>query len=171
MSLVDARGVEIEPGDVCLYGFSVGRSVAMAEAIVMGKGDPNRPGWQSSSEVSLTMSGRVRLRVIRRSFGGGEKPVVDVSPYRLVVLKPCTELFTAGGDTVAVLPPSPLPTQDEVRRGEIEERISRYTARLRETELPPDSYWARNGETLADYHVWCADRLAELRKELKALDE
>lgn len=28
--LVDARGVEIEPGDVCLYGFGVGRSVAIA---------------------------------------------------------------------------------------------------------------------------------------------
>lgn len=115
--LVDARGVPIAPGDTAIYGFGVGRSVAMAEAVVLGEepcthGDPDAectrecPGFTRSPSVSLTPSGRVRLRVVRRSYGVGEKPVVTVGPDRLVVLKDYD-----GGRPA--LPPSPLPTQEE----------------------------------------------------------
>lgn len=64
--LLDARGVPIAPGDTAIYGFGVGRSVAMAEGVVLGgeKGDPDTNGW--GRRVSLTPSGRVRVRVIRR---------------------------------------------------------------------------------------------------------
>jgi hypothetical protein len=173
--LLDARGVVIAPGDTVIYGFGVGRSVAMAEAVVLGGHADHKaclPPCQD--EVSLTASGRVRLRVVRRSYSSGEKPVVDVAPDRLVVLK--SPSWGPLDRTRAYLPPSPLPTQAEAARADIETDISRYTAHLRAKFPPP--YWAEEMPpgtspevVLADYQAWCARQLTELRKKLKALDD
>lgn len=181
--LLDARGVKIDAGDTVIYGFGVGRSVAMCEAVVLADSNhTNDPGaecpgceTQVHSKVSLTSSGRVRLRVVRRSCGSGEKPVVDVAPDRLVVLK--HPEWTDGWDSGSTpsLPPSPLPTQNEEARKAIEANIRRYTAHLR-AKLPPP-YWGDDMDpgaspevVLADYRGWCARQLAHYRKKLKALD-
>lgn len=116
------------------------------------------------SSASLTLSGRVRLRVVRRSYSGGEKPVVDVAPDRLVVLKALIPAFPD-----PVLPPSPLPTQAEENRQRIENLIETYTADLRATEVPDRHYY--NDWTLNRFHSFAASRLAELREELRKLDE
>lgn len=233
--LLDARGVAIAPGDTAIYGFGVGRSVAMAEAVVLGeargrhyevKGQctckrevhdydttcrrlpsycgghghwmapwpcPDTVAYPDSSvntwpcinedvehdgprcecappspSVSLTPSGRVRLRVVRRSYSSGEKPVVDVAPDRLVVLKH----RDTGSPPLPYLPPSPLPTQDEKARPKIEGRIKDYTERLRSPELP--DYWQSSGfpeEDMAAYLAFLAKELAEQRRKLKELDE
>lgn len=155
--LLDARGVPIAPGDTAIYGFSVSRSVAMAEAVV----EMDQTTWG----VSLTPSGRVRLRVVRRSYSSGEKPVVDVAPDRLVVLK---YVGLPGIGDASYLPPSPLPTQDEKARAKIEAQIQSYTEDLRSDTITwGESHFA----DLAEFHAWAAKRLAELRKKLKALDE
>lgn len=174
--ILDARGVIITPGDTAIWGFDVGRSVAMAEGVVLGAHGPGSydvPG--EGEKVSLTASGRVRVRVIRRSHSSGEKPVVDIAPDRLVVLKesPYPELMAA------YLPPSPLPPQDEVVRADIERRMTRYTKDLR-AEKAPD-WWSRDMEirdddarealALAGYALFVGKQLAELRLKLKALDE
>ncbi|OII61178.1 hypothetical protein BJP40_06530 [Streptomyces sp. CC53] len=173
-TLIDARGVPITPGDTAIYGFTVGRSVAMAEAVVLGElvGPDLPPGVTAAivleEKVSLTPSGRVRLRVVRRSYGGGEKPVVDVAPDRLVVLKRESVIV---GDVVCsgfpYLPP--LPTQDEEARAKIERAIESYKRGLRATEVPP--FWAGEDGDLLGYHVWCAERLADCHEELEKLDE
>lgn len=165
MALLDARGVEITPGDTAIYGFGVGRSVAMAEAVVLGEHGDHKaclPPCQDS--VSLTASGRVRLRVVRRSYSSGEKPVVDVAPDRLVVLKGITAI---DGDTVTYLPDSPLPTQDEQARAQIQERIDSYTEDLQSDTIT----WGANcfGD-LAEFHAYASKKLTELRRKLKALD-
>lgn len=169
--LLDARGVLIEPGDTAIYGFGVSRSVAMAEAIVLGEmtGDLAH----SRLKVSVTPKGRVRLRVVRRSYSDGEKPTVDVAPDRLVVLKrePCLV-----GEADAVLPPSPLPTQDEVARKKIQKDVDRHVETLRMTAAP--QWWlscepagTRPEIALANFQVHNAKRLAEARRKLKALDD
>ena len=164
MSLTDARGVEIAPGDTAIYGFSVSRSVAMAEAVVLAEPDPTATAL-TPRKVSLTPSGRVRLRVVRRSYSSGEKPVVDVAPDRLVVLK---YVGLPGIGDASYLPPSPLPTQDEKARAKIEAQIQSYTEDLRSDTITwGESHFA----DLAEFHAWAAKRLAELRKKLKALDE
>jgi hypothetical protein len=179
--LLDARGVLIEPGDIAIYGFGVSRSVAMAEAIVLAadkveapcncetreyafrEHDTTCPEYPHPS-VSVTPKGRVRLRVVRRSYNDGEKPTVDVAPDRLVVLKhgPVPGL----PNRLPTLPLSPLPTQDEIARPNIQERIDRYVEHMRSTVSPP--YW--KGE-LAGWHAWCAARLAEERAKLKAIND
>lgn len=161
--LLDARGVVVEAGDTVIYGFGVSRSVAMAEGVVVTQVPEHGP-----ATVSLTASGRVRLRVVRRSFDSGEKPVVDVAPDRLVVLK------ASGVSAFPVLPPSPLPTQAEEARKAIESAMLRYTEMLRADEVP--SHWipapmASAEVTLGEYHEFCARQLKELRKKLRALDE
>ncbi|MFF5973677.1 hypothetical protein ACFY7C_19330 [Streptomyces sp. NPDC012769] len=131
--VVDARGVEIEPGDTVIYGYTVGRSVALAEAVVVGEEGHrdigpigfnefqqqdshgcscgnNWPCFETDtpvkSSVSLTPTGRVRLRIVRRSYGSWHtKPVVDVAPDRLIVLKPIATDVIPGR---VMLPPSPL---------------------------------------------------------------
>lgn len=157
--LLDARGVPITPGDTVIYGFGVGRSIAMAEGVVVN----DMGEW--GSRLSLTPSGRVRLRVVRRSFDSGTKPVVDVAPDRLVVLKvsPYPELMGPH------LPPSPLPTQDEENRQRLRNLAEAYTADLRATEVP--DRWYYEGWTLGEFHVRAAERLAEVRTKLKELDD
>lgn len=167
----DARGVEITPGDSAVWGFAVGRSFAMAEGVVLGEDCPSTTCDVNCHgvTVSLTPSGRVRVRVTRRSYGGGEKPVVYVAPDRLVVLRPDTAVI---GDEVCsglpYLPPSPLPTQDEENRKEIEDDIKRYTEGLRETHVP--EHLTDMFSDLAGYHSWCARILADARKKLKELE-
>jgi hypothetical protein len=141
--VTDARGVEISSGDTVIYGFGVGRSVAMCEGVVLGEPVMER-NVNVDTKVSLTKSGRVRLRVVRRSYGGGEKPVVDIAPDRLVVLKPGLNNQEELDPDCPTLPPSPLPTQDEANAAEIEKQIKRYTARLRALS---------NGETLTEWEA------------------
>lgn len=165
--LLDARGVLIEPGDTVIYGFSVSRSVAMAEGEVVGAHGPGSydvPG--EGEKVSLTASGLVRVRVIRRSYASGEKPVVALRPDRIVVLKRASSELTP----FPFLPPSPLPTQDELYREGLEGYVARYKEGLRATEVPD---WWRRGEygDLGEYYVFAAERLAQYRKKLAALDE
>lgn len=170
--LLDARGVPIAPGDTAVYGFGVGRSVAMAEAVVLADSNHTNDGpcdgceTKVNTRVSLTSSGRVRLRVVRRSYSSGEKPVVDVAPDRLVVLKMDYDNWSE--QARYRLPPSPLPTQDEVLRGTIENLIKSYSDDLRATEVPDRHYY--EGISLAQFHAEAARRLAELRKELRGLD-
>lgn len=175
MTLVDARGVEISPGDVALYGFGVGRSIAMAEAVVLGETDGPPKQHMRHDRVSLTPSGRVRLRVVRRSYDSGTKPIVDVAPDRLVVLK---EEWTGLANlmTRPSLPPSPLPTQDDEARVSIQRMIDLYVEHLRKTVAP--DYWTRDPEAadpealaLAEYHSHCAKELGAQRRKMKALDE
>jgi len=129
MELRDARGVEITAGDTVIYGFGVGRSVAMAEGIVLQS--PTR----ATGQPSVTATGRIRIRVVRRSYGGGEKPVVDLAPDRVVVLKP--GFNNEGSDydpDIPTLPPSPLPTQDEGNTAELIKLIKLRETRLAELE-------------------------------------
>lgn len=81
----DWRGVPIEIGSLVVYGGSVGRSVTLVEATVVG--------W--------TKSGRVNVKVIRRSYGGWSegRKVVHVGHDRLTV--------------VQTLPPATTPTDEE----------------------------------------------------------
>lgn len=151
--LLDARGVKIEPGDVVIYGFGVDRSVAMCEGVVVAE----------EGGVSLTASGRVRIRVMRRSFASGKKPIVDVAPDRIVVLKP----NPGSGDLLPYLPPSPLPTQDEKARQAAERLIASYTADLRLTELPPDRPW---WDSLEELHANAVRQLKVQRRRLRAID-
>lgn len=116
--LLDARGVAIEAGDSVIYGFGVSRSVAMAEGVVL-QAEANLTGTPS-----VTASGRVRVRVIRRSYSDGVKPVVDVAADRLVVLK-----FWREGHQ-PYLPVSPLPTQDDERYEKLRHQLPRQEAAL-----------------------------------------
>jgi len=159
--LLDARGVIIEPGDTVIYGFAVGRSIAMAEGVVEGAQDFSDL-TPSMMKVSVTSSGRVRVRIVRRSYSSGEKPVVDIQPDRLVVLK--QRSFTPSV-FVSTLPGSPLPTQAQQARARLEGQAESYRASLFSTE--PPEYWR---DDLASYHAWCSLRLAELRRKLEALD-
>lgn len=181
MSLLDARGVPIAAGDTVIYGFGVGRSVAMAEAVVLdahqgpvdgGMGTPLSCAYGchwpcNRSSVSLTPSGRVRLRIVRRSYASGSKPVVDVAGDRLVVLKNGPVPGLPGRRPT--LPESLLPTQDEEERQRIENLLKIYTANLRATEVPARHYY--EGWSLERFHAYAANRLKELREELKKHDE
>lgn len=165
--LLDARGVAIAPGDTVIYGFGVSRSIAMAEGVVVGEGC-RQPAEECRcgnpySRVSLTPSGRVRVRIIRRSYSSGTQPVVDVAPDRMVVLKPSWAF--ENGEAIRALPPSPLPTQDEKARANLVDAIERYTEGLRSETYP---YWAYD---LADYHTFCATQLRESRRKLKEIDD
>ncbi|MCQ6554763.1 hypothetical protein NPS70_16380 [Streptomyces sp. C10-9-1] len=69
----DARGVQITEGATCIYGAPVGRSIALVEGVIDG----------------FTASGRVWVKVVRRSYGGGwpgSKDRVHVGPDRLVIV-------------------------------------------------------------------------------------
>lgn len=174
MTLADARGVEIAPGDVVIYGFTVGRSVAMAEAVALGKAGALPEHGVSRTEVSLTPSGRVRLRVVRRSYSSGTQPVVDVAPDRLVVLKRRGGRVLKGWDHGApivgsaepFLPPSPLPTQEEANREEAERRVAFHQDQilLNESGWPLPAYWTSKGR---DEHLrWHRKQLAEEQGKL-----
>lgn len=169
--LLDARGVLIEPGDTAIWGFGVGRAVAMGEGVVITRVPEHGP-----AVVSVTPSGRVRVRVVRRSYSDAEKPVIDVAADRLVVLKPVHYPDDEYSDayTDVVLPLSPLPTQDDAARPKIQMRVDSYVEALRSTT--PPSYWKReDGESLeaalARWYVYCTKQLAEERRKLKALDD
>jgi hypothetical protein len=157
-SLIDARGIPITAGDTVIYGFGVGRSVAMAEGVVLAE----KEGYPMPSQ---TKTGRIRIRVIRRSYASGSKPVVDVAGDRLVVLKQ----NDYPGGLWPYLPPSLLPTQDEEERQRIENLLKIYTADLRATDVPARHYY--EGWSLERFHAFAADRLKELREELRKHDE
>lgn len=159
-SLLDARGVPITAGDTVIYGFGVGRSVAMAEGVVLAE----KEGYPMPSQ---TKTGRIRIRVIRRSYASGSKPVVDVAGDRLVVLKNGPVPGLPGRRPT--LPESLLPTQDEEERQRIENLLKIYTADLRATEVPARHYY--EGWSLERFHAYAADRLTVLREELKKHDE
>lgn len=151
---LDARGVEISPGDTVIYGFGVGRSVAMAEGVVLGE----------DGRVALTPSGRVKVKVVRRSYSSGEKPVVDVQADRMVALKQAL-----APRHFSFLPPSSLPTQDELFRSKAKAMIQSYEDDLERTETP--AWWKQNGDTsLNGYHAYVERRLKLWKRKLEALD-
>ncbi|MFF8831347.1 hypothetical protein [Streptomyces sp. NPDC015131] len=125
--VTDARGVEIEAGDTAIFFGVIGRSVALAEGVVLGSercslvcapadhGTECDGGASGCRSVSLTLSGRVRLRVVWRSDPGAGYPIAYVRPDRLVVLKPCDWAGDDNGPLIT-LPPSPLPTQGEASK-------------------------------------------------------
>ncbi|GHG10231.1 hypothetical protein [Streptomyces hydrogenans] len=163
--VLDARGVAIEPGDTVIYGFGVGRSVAMAEGVVLGAEVKPR-GKETPMALSLTPTGMIRVRVVRRSYSSGEKPVVAINPDRVVVLKERAHRPT--------LPPSPLPTQDEKRRTALVTCAEHYRETIAEIERTgevPESW--RNKPTMPEpertpeyvlrrYREWLAEAKAEL---------
>lgn len=135
IDLVDARGVEIEPGDVVIYSSMVnhplGRRIVMAEGVVLG--DPICPDCEQvrpplnlvhqchtdptgrpappPTQVSLTPSGRVRIR----PCGGVQKPVVDAGTDRLVVLK----FFSGARPGASVQPYLPMSSlKNQEKRGD-----------------------------------------------------
>ncbi|MFD4474647.1 hypothetical protein ACFWPU_00820 [Streptomyces sp. NPDC058471] len=180
--LLDARGVAIAAGDTCLYGFGVGRSIAMAEGVVVGEGfSTSAPDWTVGTSPSLTPSGRVRIRVVRRSYSDGVKPVVDVAPDRLVVLKAKGDQGGSHRDLLHFyLPPSPLPTQDDQRYEELQKALPRLEASLAKLlEGGPLPDWALihpnfgGDEDVA--REWLITRrrtdLAETQRELAAVKE
>lgn len=130
--LKDARGVLIEPGDTAIYGFGVGRSVAMAEGVIRNDGH---------GRVSTTPSGRVWVTITRRSYGSGEDERVHVAPDRLVVLKPVDGL-----GTTPALPGSPLPTQDEQNLIELRGRVAGTQSSIAALEKPgaPVPQWLKS---------------------------
>lgn len=183
--LKDARGVKIAAGDTVIYGFGVGRSVAMAEGVVEGdlRYRSDLP-FSDQSRISLTASGRVRIRVVRRSYGGGEKPVVDIAPDRIVVLKSLEYRipgFYGEPELGAVLPPSPLPTQDEDNYGRLVAALERHLDNIERlaTGGPMDNHETSTG-AYPDYtHDHSPERRAywldnyrrweaETRKDLEA---
>jgi hypothetical protein len=166
-ALLDARGIPITAGDTVIYGFGVGRSVAMAEAVVLGEEVTEETDWGTHlyEKVSLTPSGRVWIRVVRRSYGSGSKPKVHVAPDRLVVLKPHYDADVR----LWTLPPSDLPTQDEVTRHRITNLMEAYTNDLRADTVPDRHCY--DGWTLERFHAYAAKRLKELRKELREHDD
>lgn len=177
--LVDARGVEIAPGDTAIWGFGVGRSVAMAEGVVVGEEvceEDFRGIAVRTDRVSLTPKGRVRVRVVRRSYDSGEKPVIDVAPDRLIVLKLDYDNWSEMARYR--LPPSPLPTQAEVARVAIEKAIERYTASMKEKVAPtwmermpfPVDPAVAEKVALAEYLGFCARELEVQRRKLRAID-
>jgi hypothetical protein len=114
--LLDARGVIIEPGDTAIYGFGVGRSVAMAEGRIRDDG---------YGHVSTTPSGRVWVTIVRRSYGSGTEDRVHIAPDRLVVLKPGFNNQEELDPDCPTLPESPLPTQDETNLKELQKLVGR----------------------------------------------
>lgn len=160
--LLDARGVKIEPGDAVIYGYGVGRSVAMAEGEVVDDG----------GKVSVTRSGRVRIRIVRRSYRHGVKPVIDLAADRMVVLK-----ALAGWPVDQPhLPPSPLPTQADEHRSRLETSLAHYRKRLAELEAGDE---LRGWElSFHQTYGWPRERfinklrgyVAEDRRKLEALD-
>lgn len=121
--LKDARGVDIRPGDVVIYGFGVSRSVAMAEGLVLGKHDDHTACLPPcDDEVKTTPTGLVKVRVIRRSYDSKTQPVVSIAADRMVVLKP----IVAEDADLIVLPNSPLPTQDEELYDKLVSSVERY---------------------------------------------
>lgn len=176
--LTDARGVTISPGDVVLYGFGVGRSVAMAEGVVIPEAGPEP---DDGHVVSLTASGRVRIRVIRRSYSSGEKPVVDIAPDRLVVLKLVDGPLQPGTpDPCFALPHSPLPTQDQANAVKLRENMERSTDRLRdlgnggdltEGEIEYVARYVKGSSPLGYWVIQHTKDLARYRAELMKIEE
>lgn len=123
-TLKDARGVDIHPGDTVIYGFGVSRSVAMAEGQVEA---------DDYGRIRCTPTGRIWVRVVRRSYGGGEAEHVHLGADRIVVLKQLEYRipgFYDDPETGYFLPPSPLPTQDQENRDKTITDIERFVDRL-----------------------------------------
>jgi hypothetical protein len=141
--LVDARGVALKPGATVVYGFGVGRSIAMAEGLIESK----------AGEVALTPSGRVWVQVVRRTYSSGEKSRVHVQADHLVV--------------VDALPASPQPTQLEGNITKWLESRARYRSRLAALGEggPLESWEVRypREEVIEDYGKW----LVDVEKRLK----
>jgi len=182
--VLDARGVEIAAGDTVIYGFGVGRSVAMAEGVVLGETKPCvgpnegcEPGYQggyhsshcSAGKLSLTPTGMVRVRVVRRSYSSGEKPVVAIRPDRFVVLKEQDGPFQPTvPEPCFALPPSPLPTQNQVARKTIQTSIDYMESCLADPEGTITDHWEGDVDRYVGYY---AKALAKERAKLKELDD
>lgn len=133
-TMKDARGVDIEEGDVCIYGATVGRSVALVEGVVDG----------------FTTSGRVWVKVVRRAYGssaswGTPRERVHVGPDRLVI--------------VDSLPECDLPTDAEEAAANRRERIVRWRERIESLGSGGDvpEHFASREEALEHYRGWLAD--------------
>lgn len=166
---LDARGVEIAAGDTVLYPYEY-LGVGIAEGVVLGAhGDHKACLPPCQDEPSMTPSGRVRIRIVRRiaAHGGSDKATVDVAPRRLVVLKQGYDATI--GKAAPHLPPSPLPTAAEVKRQQIENLIESCTADLRATEIPDRYYYEE--WSLDAFHLHTMERLKALRRELRDLDD
>lgn len=167
---LDARGVEIVPGDRVIYGFGLSRSVAMAEGEVV----------EDHGDVSVTTTGLVRVRIIRRSYNNGEKPVVAIMPDRLVVLKPILDPENPQSSSrVYVLPWSPQPTQDELNYDQLVSNVERYTdsrehlrsgGELSDSQARtgnyPDYIYDRSPEHRAHWIDWYTRNIARSREAL-----
>lgn len=108
----DWRGTPIVVGALVVYGAPVGRSIAMVEGTV----------------DSFTKSGRVNVKIIRRSYGGWGvgKEIVHVGPDRLTI--------------VTELPPTDRPTDKE--KEEIRQAQNAERDRIYETHDFPDYSYA-----------------------------
>ncbi|WP_327379418.1 hypothetical protein [Streptomyces sp. NBC_01212] len=128
----DARGIEITTGASCIYGAPVGRSIALVEGVIDG----------------FTASGRVWVKVVRRTYGGGwsnGKDRVHVGPDRLVI--------------VDALPACDLPTDAETREERRSAQIKRYRERIADLEAggEPQGWEATRPDVLETYRRWLAD--------------
>jgi hypothetical protein len=108
----DWRGTPIVPGALVIYGAGVGRSIALVEAEV-AELNPEK--------------GTVKLKVIRRGYGGGTQDYVRVGANRLVVVND--------------LPPTEIPTQNE-RNAEATRRMEEHD-RVEKTHAFPEYRYMR----------------------------
>ncbi|WP_406324075.1 hypothetical protein [Streptomyces niveus] len=126
-TMKDARGVDIIEGASCVYGAPVGRSIAMAEGVIDG----------------FTPSGRVWVKVVRRSYGGGSAERVHVGADRLVI--------------VGQLPASPLMTQAEEQAEQRRKSIARYRERIAALEAGEARQGWEREDALTLYRAWLSE--------------
>lgn len=126
----DARGVDIVEGASCIYGAPVGRSIALVEGVIDG----------------FTPSGRVWVRIVRRSYGGGhenDRPRVHVGPDRLVI--------------VDALPSCDRPTDAETAAQRRKDRIKHYRERIAALEAGEQPQgWEATKDALPTHRRWLA---------------
>ena len=131
----DWRGTPIEPGALVIYGAGVGRSIALVEAEVV---------------ELFPDKDTVKLKVIRRGFGGGTQEHVRVGSSRMIV--------------VHSLPPTDVPTQNE-RNAESKRRMEEHD-RVEATHAFPEAIFRYNDPAYIPFHdrvcAKCAGRYGDV---------
>lgn len=151
----DWRGTPITPGATVIYGAGVGRSIELVEATVLPE-----PG--SPHKAHLAANGEVWLRLVRRSYQTPSTDRVRVGPDRLTV--------------VTELPPTTVPTAQQVIRQRAEMNITTYQARIDAARAETEPRPLRNTRghllmTAAEEIAYYEKEITTMRKRLTKLDQ